>query len=384
MNLVYYLAISAFLWSASLSFLAPVETLYLESFTQDYFLIGLALGIGSLGLILFSPTLGRLSDQKGRKKLILIFAFIGSIVPLLLVFSPNIESYIFVKLLAGISAALSPILYALLGDIIEKKKDGGFLFGLYIAGASLGGAAGSIFSGYAASFVGNLSTPYFLASLFSFASILFLLPIFRHKEIPIKRRDDLTVSGFREKSSGWIIAILALTFLFTFHLSMKGLLWPIIIKEFVDLPLIPFYVAVIFASMGILAAIFSPLTGKFGDKIGNSKMFFLGSLLLGAFGMLLAFPVAFMPFFALSVLYSFGESVRGPSSMAIISKFTTKQNRGFIFGVVYSLSGIASFLGPTLTGYLLGFFSWRIILFSYGFVMLAIAAIFWILLSRSK
>jgi MFS transporter, DHA1 family, multidrug resistance protein len=382
MKTVYYLAISVFLWSIALSFLAPVEELYLESFTHDYFLIGFALGIGSIGLLLFSPIICRLSDIRGRKNLILFFAFFGSFIPLLLVFSPNIQAYIFVRFLSGISAAISPLLYAFLGDLAEKRNDMGFLFGIYISGASIGGAVGSLASGYVASFAGNLSTPYFLASLFSFASIIFLLPALRMENFSPKREvlPVKTKPGSRYKM--WLSAILVLTFLFSFHLSMKSLLWPIIVKEFVDYSLVPFYVAVIFASMGILAGILSPFMGKLGDKLGNSRQFFLGSLILGLVGMIMAFPGSFLPFFLICAIYSIGESVRGPSAMALVSKYTTKQNRGFIFGIIFSLSGLASFLGPAVTGYLLKFFGWNIVLFFYGFVMFAAAAGFWILLSR--
>ena len=187
MKLLYFLTISAFLGTIALSLLAPVEALYLEKLTVNYSLIGLALGISSISAILFSPMLGKFSDRVGRKKIILSFAFLGSFVPLLLVLSPNIESYILVKFLAGILGTSWAVSFALIGDIVEKSAKKGFAFGIYIMGPSLGGALGSLISGYTASFVGDLSTPYFLAFFISFLSFLLLLPLVKYKEIISKK-----------------------------------------------------------------------------------------------------------------------------------------------------------------------------------------------------
>ena len=203
------------------------------------------------------------------------------------------------------------------------------------------------------------------------------MPLVKYKEIISKKAKS---KGKRVSSLKnipiIIVAIIILSFLFSFHMSMKGLLWPYILKNFVEVELVPFYVAITFASMGILAGLLSPLVGKLGDKLGFVRVFFLGYFVMGIFGILLAFSNSFFLFYLFSVLYAFGEVLKGPASDAIITEYTKKENRGFIFGVLSSIGGIASFLGPILTGSLLNFLNWNYILFIYGLAILASTLVF--------
>jgi hypothetical protein len=53
-----FAAVSLFIGTIATSLLAPIEALYLERLTSNSFLIGLALGIGSIGALL-SPLIGK-------------------------------------------------------------------------------------------------------------------------------------------------------------------------------------------------------------------------------------------------------------------------------------------------------------------------------------
>lgn len=380
---IILLAISAFFGMISFSSLAPVEALYVKQFA-DFALTGLVLGLPSISFIIFSPIFGWLSDRFGRKKFILVLSFISPFLPLALVWSKNILVYSFFKFLSGIFGVAGVLIFSLLGDLLEKSKSSGFLFGVYIFGPSIGGAIGSLLSGYIASYFGSLAISYYLAFFASLLSLFFLVLALRKVEIK---------KSFARKKKGGsilllfsipILSVLISNFWFSFHMSMRGLLWPFLVKNFAGERIAPFYSSIIFSSMGILVGMTVPLVGKIGDKAGHIFAFFLGWLMMGIAGMALAFSYSFTYLYIFSLLYALGEAFRGPSSNVIITRNTNRLNRGFVFGVISSISSLASFAGPTLTGYLMNTWPVSSILLSYGLLILISGIIFLFLLMKRK
>ena len=363
-----------------MSLLAPIEALYLHRLSTHYELIGLALGIGSLSFLIFSPIFGKLSDKIGRKKIILLCFLLRPFIPLFLIFSPTIHLYIFFKIIAGVLAVGDVIIFALVGDWLERRSDKGLKFGIFLTGPSIGGAIGSLISGSVA-YVFSLVIPYFISFFVSLLSSLFLVISLRYTVSPKEAVISLEKRTF--KLPAVIIAVITLGVIASFCMSMRNILWPFLIKTFKSERYAPLYTALIFASMGIIAGVLSPFVGKLSDKHGAISIFFLGWLLMGIFGILFGFADNVYMLWLLSIFYSVGETMKGPPSTAIITEHTTRSSRGFVFGIVNSLSSLASFLGPFVTGILMEILDWRFILLIYGFVILFLGILFLNLTKRS-
>lgn len=364
MDGVYLLTLFAFLTTVSAYLLGPVEALYLKTLTRDLSKIGVVLGIAPIVFILSSPLVGRLSDVLGRKRLLFMLSALGALGPILLVSSKNIVVYALFKILVSVSETSSVLAFALLGDMIEKRKRGGFLFGIYESGPSLGGAVGIFLSGYVASFIGSLSTPYYISSVFSLLSIALLL------RIPSEKRTRKKGGKIRRKLAPPLLAVWLLSFLFGLHMGMRYLIWPIIIEKMKGTQLAPFYTSLTWTSMGLLAVLLLAFAGKLSDRYGAMKILFAGWLFSGVIGCLFYFPMDFFPFYLLSVLFSIGEVLRGPSSADISTRFTTPENRGFVFGLLSSSGSFGSFLGPILAGFLTEKFPVNTVLLFYGLLLL--------------
>lgn len=409
--LVYLLSIYAFLSAIIASLLAPVEMLYLANTFKLYdklALIGLAMGVPAILTAISYPVLGKFSDKHGRKNIILLFALLGSFIPLLLVKSKSFEAYMLFKMLGGIFTSSGAITLALIGDIVERNKNnGGIPFYIYAVGMTFGGVVGSLTAAVVSARTG-IQEPYLIAFQISIVSFLMLLPLIKYDEKPAETAPDKAkTKPAHYKIPLIIFAIFIMQFIFAFHLQMKGNLWPKIVENFITNKLADtckifafklfgisginqdqitaVYVALIFASMGLIASVFSASAGKFCDKFGNSKLFLLGYILMGFFGVLLAFPNSFSMFYLLSCLYAFGEILRGPSSNLLVTEIVNRENRGFIFGLLLLVQQIGFFLGPTVTGFLIDQqIPWRTVIFWYGVGILFFTAIFALIFKKQK
>ncbi len=347
------------------------------------------MSMGFISFLLLAPLIGRLSDIVGRKKIILALTFLGATTPLLLILSKNIYQYSLFKFIGGVAAcAIAPIM-AFLGDMVERTKKKGLAFGIYIMGASIGGALGALLGGVVSSFSGSLKTPYLVSFVLSFVSFMLIFMALRSKEVKTKISIKEHMPVFFNLRLLKIlklplIAVLVMKFLFMFHMSMKGIMWPNMISAFLGESHAPFYTAIVFSSMGFLAGMLSPVIGKLSDKYGHMNFFFMGWFLMGVVGTLFYMANNFALLFALSLFYAFGEIMKGPAANALITKYSSKTNRGFVYGVVTSTTSLASFVGLSITGKLMEAMDWNSILLAYGLMVFVPALIFYILIKKKR
>lgn len=388
MWVVYLLAFSAFFSTIATSLLAPVEALYLQKLSGSYGSAGFAMSMGFISFLLLAPLIGRLSDIVGRRKIILALTFLGATTPLLLTLSKNVYQYSLFKFIGGTAAcAIAPIM-AFLGDTVERTKKKGLAFGIYIMGSSIGGALGALLGGAVSSFSGSLKTPYLVSFVLSFISFLLIFIALRRPEVKNKISIKEHIPAFFNLKLLKIlklplIAVLVMKFVFMFHMSMKSIMWPNMISKFLGESHAPFYTAIVFSSMGFLAGVLSPIIGKLSDKYGHMNFFFMGWFVMGVVGTLFYMANSFVLLFALSLLYALGEIMKGPAANALITKYSTKANRGFVYGLVTSTTSLASFAGLSITGKLMEVVDWNSILLAYGLMILAPALVFYVLIKRN-
>jgi MFS family permease len=162
---------------------------------------------------------------------------------------------------------------------------------------------------------------------------------------------------------------------------MKYVLWPFIVNTYMPDIMAPFYTGVIFASMGVIAGLLSPIIGRMSDRYKPTGIFFSGWILAGIAGMLFNFSTGFELFYVTSALYAVGEVMKGPSSSLIVTNATSKSNRGFFFGTITSIGALAYFFGPVVSGALMNIVDWHFLLLIYGAMIFVPAIFFYALLS---
>jgi len=96
----------------------PLLPVYAHDLGASGVYIGLIFGAFSLSRTFLLPYFGRLSDQKGRKPLIVTGLLAYALVSIAFIFSETVETLILLRFLQGIaSAMIMPVSLAYVGDI---------------------------------------------------------------------------------------------------------------------------------------------------------------------------------------------------------------------------------------------------------------------------
>ncbi|MHA1636846.1 MAG: MDR family MFS transporter [Candidatus Thorarchaeota archaeon] len=101
-----------------------------------------------------------------------------------------------------------------------------------------------------------------------------------------------------------------------------------------------------------------PLMGKFGDRFGKTKIFQVGMLLFIIGSFLCAQSMDLVALIVFRVFQAIGASMMTANGLALVTYFTTPQNRGRAIGLNSIILAVALGLGPALGGILSQYFGW--------------------------
>lgn len=108
-------------------------------------LVGLQIAAFSLAQLIVSPFLGRLSDSRGRRSVLLLSSILAVVSYLVYAFAPSFPFLVLSRALSGIAAANLGVAFAYVSDVTEPKDRSktlgllGAAFGIgFIVGPSLG------------------------------------------------------------------------------------------------------------------------------------------------------------------------------------------------------------------------------------------------------
>jgi EmrB/QacA subfamily drug resistance transporter len=102
-----------------------------------------------------------------------------------------------------------------------------------------------------------------------------------------------------------------------------------------------------------------PLMGKFGDRYGKKRIFQLGMLIFIAGSFACAISIGLEMLVAARVLQALGSAMISANGLALVTYFTTPQNRGRAIGLNSVVLAAALGSGPVLGGVLTQLFGWE-------------------------
>ncbi len=298
---------------------------------------------------LFSPVLGEISDQFGRKP-ILLLALLGlSIDYMIHAWAPTILWLFVGRFLAGITGASFTVASAYIADIStneEKAKNFGLIgaaFGLgFIIGPGIGGFFGEI----------DIRLPFYIAAGLTFANFLFgwfFVP--ESLTLENRRRIDLMkmipgVSLVALKRYKGVLLLIAAFFLANLAGQALPSTWSYFAIERFDWN--PKQIGLSLVVVGLLVAIVQGfLVGKAVKRFGKQKVVGFG-FLLWTLGMFL-FSIASEPWmlYAFLVPYALG-GVAGPTVQGIISNQVSEKEQGNLQGSITALVSVTAILGQLI------------------------------------
>jgi len=329
------------------------------------FYLGVLLSLMPIFQLITAPIWGRLSDQKGRKKILLLSLSISALSYLIGVFGLTYKSLVFLifsRGLAGIGGGSISVVQASLADA-STEENKAHVFGLFNMVLGFGFTIGPFLGG-------KLSDPGFLKfasySLpFWFAFVVVCINAFfvafffqetRAIDIASAQKKTLFFASFKKAMHAQKIRLLFVcAFIFSFGWSF--------FFEFIPVYLIGQYrfrspdIGNFYAYAGGLYALSCAFLIKPVVKRFTADIVFLASLLLAGCYVLLflwvkdaAYLWIYVPalLFLIALVY--------PTLTAMISNWAPKQEQGETLGILQSVQSAAFALSPLFSGSLVGLY----------------------------
>jgi DHA1 family tetracycline resistance protein-like MFS transporter len=297
----------------------------------------------------FSPIIGGLSDQYGRRPILLISLFGFGLDYIFLALAPNILWLFIGRTISGIAGASFTTANAYMADISEPDKRAqnfgliGAAFGLgFIIGPSLGGILGEY---------GN-RVPFWVSAGLSLLNWLygyFVLPESLAKEnrrkFDIKRANPIG-SLLNLKKYPYILALVLSLFLVNVSNFATQGTWSFYTIEKFNWSKMEVGLSLGFVGL-MVAIVQGGLIRLIIPKIGKENSLFLG-LIINSLG-LLAFSFANVSWHMYVIMIPFAiGGLSGPAFQGIISSQVDKNQQGELQGALSSLMSVAAIIGQPL------------------------------------
>jgi len=353
-----YPMFSSMLFHSHSSLIAP-DT----SETTRGLLLGLLLAMMPTTQFFSAPILGLLSDERGRKKILVPSLAIGVAGYLIAVLAVNLNSLLLLllsRVAVGISAGTAAVVGAALADI-STKEEKAKNFGLFNMACGLGFTVGPFLGGYLSSldfsFIESYSTPFAAAALMTLINLVLILFLFEETYLVKKKSTISFTSGIQNIKRAFQTPHLKSVFLAVF----LGCLGWSFYWEFIPVTWISEYhftassigncyaygAAVYALSCGLLIR---PIVSRFSNH--TTLLYALISCGL-SIGMLL-FHGSPLWLWLYIPIQQFSIALFWPTASAIASNAVSKEMQGEILGALQSVDSLGFALSPLIAGPLLG------------------------------
>lgn len=345
-----------------LTIILPLLPFYAEKLGATPAVVGLLVSTYAFCQLIAGPILGRMSDQTGRRPLLLV-SQVGTFIGFLILAYANVLWLVFLsRVIDGLTAGNLSLAQAYISDV-TKPEERAKSFALIGIAFGMGFLAGPAISGFLSQY--SYQYPIFAAAALSATSILctyFLLP----KSEPRHASDDATPRKFMVFDWGNYLRYFRtpgiapllwqfLAFALTFSLLMTG--FPLFAeRRFIwhDHPFGPKQVGYVYAYIGFLGVILQGgLMGRLVKTFGEMNLvragFFFAAAGLAALGFTYAIPLLLV----VVAVASLGTGMNRPALTSLITQKASRSEQGVVLGLTQSLNSISQICAPALAGLLI-------------------------------
>jgi DHA1 family tetracycline resistance protein-like MFS transporter len=334
----------------------PLLPLYAKHYGASPLIIGLLAISYSATQFIFSPILGRMSDRRGRRP-ILLLSLVGAVIFYALFgWAPSLLWLFVARLGAGVFAANISTAMAYIADMTSREnraKGMGLIGAAFGIGFIIGPAVGGFLSQY------SYNLPGYGAAVLSFCALT--LAFFKLPESLSTRATSSTASIFRAfwqpiqtalRQKDFVRPML-MYFLVTFAFANMQLTFPLFTQAVFNLDVK--HVGYLFALSGVMSILLQGgLIGRLSQKFGEGVLALTGSAIY-VVG-LLALPFAKSVYLLVVIMGLFGlaTGLTLPTLTSLLSLSADEENQGSVLGVSRSVGTLARILGPLWGGWCYG------------------------------
>jgi len=352
------IVITIFIDITGFGIIIPLLPFYAETFQAGSAALGVLVASFSLMQFIFSPILGRISDNVGRKPVLMISILTSAASFVLFAVANSFFILLLSRIVAGL-ATETAVAQAYIADITSKEERAsgiGKVGAAHGAGFIIGPAIGGFLSVY------GFSAPGFAAvflTLLNLLFVLFFLPESLEQkgsflQIATKSNGDFLRKLLDAFSKPLIGVVLVIFFIVFLSFSAIPVIVPLLGVIFFGFG--PVEMSYFFIYIGTIQIILQgAVIGRLTNKIGEEKLIAFGPLLmmLGIFIMPLIPNIAIFVF-SLTMI-AFGSGMMRTVVPSFISKITPANEQGGTLGVTNSVASIATVPGPLVGGSLFEF-----------------------------
>lgn len=357
-----FVFVTLFLDIIGIGLVAPIVPKLIEKFVSGD--VGQAAQFGgwitaiyAVMQFIFAPILGNLSDQYGRRPIILISLLGSALDYLLLAFAPNLAWLLIGRLIAGITGANISAVSAYIADVSPPEKRAqnfgliGVAFGLgFIVGPALGGILGSV----------DLRLPFLVVAGITFLNVLygfFVLPESLQSEnrraFSWSRANPIGSLGSLARVP--IVLSLAVGFVFS-SLAQNGLQTIWVYYTGLRYQWDTLQVGLSLAAVGLSAAIVQGgLLRLILPRLGERRAIIFGLAL--AVLSSIAYGLAPQGWMIYVIIFVSGlGGIAGPAAQGLISRNVSDSEQGAVQGALSSALTLTGVVGPLVATGLFTYF----------------------------
>lgn len=317
------------------------------------FQIGIIVAIFSLIQFLFNPILGKLSDQIGRRPLIISTLFITAISYLMFSFANSFWMLFLSRLIAGFGGSNIGVAQAYIADITEKSersKGMGMIGAAFGLGFMFGPLIGGIISGYGYEYAGFLSAGFsFLAIIFSFFFLPESLKLSEKK--PVRKMKIINIKEIKNILKLPAVGLLIILF-FIIIFSIANIYGTFALLGYKVYNFSDRQNGYLFGISGLVGAIIQGyVIRKISAVISDRNLVLYGGFFMMIGLALLPYGNNFLQASLIVSVLSVGTGILQPTILSMISKYSPDNQQGEILGVNQSFSALGRVLGPLWGGF---------------------------------
>ncbi|TFG34838.1 MFS transporter [Candidatus Thorarchaeota archaeon] len=350
---VVMLAISLSILQIGFGFITPIFPVYITELGMGGIELGVLAASFALTRILFAGPLGSLSDNVGRKK-ILVFSLLGFAVSNV-IYAMAQDAWVMIAARAmegAVSAGFFPAANAFVSDMTTPENRGTAM-GYLSTGNMVGFVIGPVVGGVLAEFLG-IRLPFVIAAMASILTMV-LLSLLIHEPERKRSRGLTQPPGIplkevlsRAYASYGALAIAMFANMFAIGVLEVAFMLDAVARFGIG----PLEIGGFFGVIGVFMIIGNIGFGKLSDKRGRKWLIVIGAF-IGTISMLMfATAIDTMGFYLAGAVLSLGMSMRGPAIQALIADLTDPKAYGRVMGLFGAVSNSAYVVSPTMSGYL--------------------------------
>lgn len=358
---------------------SPVLPLFATHLGADPSVVGMVAAVSAFTGIIASIPAGILSDRLGKKKMLLLSAFVFASAPFLYLLITEIWQLAVIRFYHGLATAIFiPVAMAMIANLFhsERGERMGWFSTSTLIGRFMAPVVGGIIIGAMAL---NPDIGYKVVYLVCGAAGILVL--FLALKMP-------NPDGEIKNNQKWEEALKTLRAV----ISNKGILLTSAVEAAIlfaygtfetFLPLYSLKIGLsayeigIFLSAQVITLAFTkPVMGRFSDKHGRKPQIFAGAIIgaacIGSFSLF----TSFVPLLFLSILFGLALSIVTSATSALIADLSRKETHGSAMGTLGSVMDIGHTTGPLVSGFIAAYFSIALSFIGASVILLSFAFIF--------